>query len=148
MKATGFENWLLWAGANSSTSHQGAVYRSKLDCVLSSCAASYMLVRRTCLAVAYSTISAGSSFVIRSSQTICLKRTLLCFVVNMLAGKYKVVMDSDAWHFGGAGRVHWDGEHFTTPAEDGKFNDRDQFFQVRATCQHAAYGLNIQVKNR
>lgn len=42
-------------------------------------------------------------------------------------------MDSDAWHFGGKGRVAWDGEHFTTPAteeEGGKFNDRDQYFQV------------------
>ena len=48
-------------------------------------------------------------------------------------GKYTVVMDSDAWHFGGQGRVPWDSEHFTTPAteeEGGKFNDRDQFFQV------------------
>lgn len=44
-------------------------------------------------------------------------------------------MDSDAWHFGGKGRVAWDGEHFTTPAteeEGGKFNDRDQYFQVGA----------------
>lgn len=49
-----------------------------------------------------------------------------------IAGKYKVVMDSDAWHVGGQGRVHWDGEHFTQPAEDGKFNERDQYFQVRA----------------
>lgn len=50
------------------------------------------------------------------------------------AGKYVVVMDSDAWHFGGQGRVAWDSEHFTTPAaeeEGGKFNDRDQYFQVR-----------------
>lgn len=48
-------------------------------------------------------------------------------------GKYVVVMDSDAWHFGGKGRVAWDSEHFTTPAteeEGGKFNDRDQYFQV------------------
>jgi hypothetical protein len=45
-----------------------------------------------------------------------------------------VVFDSDAWHFGGRGRVPWDGEHFTTPAteeEGGKFHDRDQYFQVR-----------------
>lgn len=50
------------------------------------------------------------------------------------AGKYVVVMDSDAWHFGGKGRVAWDSEHFTTPATDeegGKFHDRDQYFQVR-----------------
>ncbi|WIA28178.1 hypothetical protein OEZ86_010746 [Tetradesmus obliquus] len=47
-------------------------------------------------------------------------------------GKYKVVMDSDAWNVGGQGRVHWDGEHFTQPAEDGKFNERDQYFQVFA----------------
>jgi hypothetical protein len=48
-------------------------------------------------------------------------------------GKYVVVMDSDAWHFGGQGRVAWDSEHFTTPASDeegGKFNERDQYFQV------------------
>lgn len=57
-----------------------------------------------------------------------------CCVLSLLrAGKYSVVMDSDAWHFGGKGRVAWDGEHFTTPAteeEGGKFNDRDQYFQV------------------
>jgi 1,4-alpha-glucan branching enzyme len=50
-------------------------------------------------------------------------------------GKYSVVMDSDAWHFGGKGRVAWDGEHFTAPAteeEGGKFHDRDQYFQVMA----------------
>jgi hypothetical protein len=40
-------------------------------------------------------------------------------------------MDSDAWHVGGHGRIHWDAEHFTTPAEEGKFNERDQYFQVR-----------------
>jgi hypothetical protein len=51
-----------------------------------------------------------------------------------LAGKYKVVMDSDAWHVGGQGRIHWDAEHFTTPAEEGKFNERDQYFQVRVVC--------------
>jgi hypothetical protein len=44
-----------------------------------------------------------------------------------------MVLDSDAWHFGGQGRVPWGGEHFTTPAteeEGGKLNDRDQYFQV------------------
>jgi 1,4-alpha-glucan branching enzyme len=48
-------------------------------------------------------------------------------------GKYTMVLDSDAWHFGGQGRVPWGGEHFTTPAteeEGGKLNDRDQYFQV------------------
>jgi hypothetical protein len=43
-------------------------------------------------------------------------------------------MDSDAWCFGGAGRIHWDAEHFTQPAVDeegGKFCNRDQYFQVR-----------------
>jgi hypothetical protein len=52
------------------------------------------------------------------------------------AGKYKVVMDSDAWHVGGHGRIHWDAEHFTTPAEEGKFNERDQYFQVRSVLQN------------
>jgi hypothetical protein len=64
----------------------------------------------------------------RNLQRIC------CFSP---AGKYKVVMDSDAWHVGGQGRIHWDAEHFTTPAEEGKFNERDQYFQVRldvTTC--------------
>lgn len=50
-------------------------------------------------------------------------------------------MDSDAWHFGGKGRVAWDGEHFTTPAteeEGGKFHDRDQYFQVSVCTLWAA----------
>lgn len=56
-----------------------------------------------------------------------------CALLNAAtaAGKYVVAMDSDGFCFGGQGRIHWDAEHFTTPAEDGKFNDRDQYFQVR-----------------
>lgn len=57
----------------------------------------------------------------------------LSLLSNTPTGKYTMVLDSDAWHFGGQGRVPWGGEHFTTPAteeEGGKLNDRDQYFQV------------------
>lgn len=53
-------------------------------------------------------------------------------------GKYLVAMDSDAWCFGGQGRIHWDAEHFTTPAteeEGGRFHERDQYFQVMAPAR-------------
>lgn len=57
-------------------------------------------------------------------------------------------MDSDAWHFGGRGRVAWDSEHFTTPAteeEGGKFQDRDQYFQVMRAAEgiRAAEGVAV-----
>jgi len=44
-------------------------------------------------------------------------------------GKFKVALDSDALHVGGAGAVAWDADHFTTPSPE-KFNNRDQFMQV------------------
>jgi 1,4-alpha-glucan branching enzyme len=63
-------------------------------------------------------------------------------------GKYSVVMDSDAWHFGGKGRVAWDGEHFTAPAteeEGGKFHDRDQYFQVSVCTLWGLRGWGLSV---
>jgi hypothetical protein len=75
---------------------------------------------------------------------------LVCLwtLLHHCAGKYVVVMDSDAWHFGGQGRVAWDAEHFTTPAADeegGKFNERDQYFQVRFQGQGIGFqGCGIQ----
>jgi len=44
-------------------------------------------------------------------------------------GKWRVALDSDAYHFGGKGRVSWDADHFTVP---GKFHDRDQSMMVMA----------------
>lgn len=48
-------------------------------------------------------------------------------------GKYKVVLDSDAWKFGGNGRVGHDVDHFSQPVVDGElFHSRGQYMQVLA----------------
>jgi 1,4-alpha-glucan branching enzyme len=49
-------------------------------------------------------------------------------------GKYRVALDSDAFMFGGEGRVGWDWDHFTSPleteAEQKKFAGRTQSMKV------------------
>jgi hypothetical protein len=45
-------------------------------------------------------------------------------------GRFRVAVDSDGNCFGGQGRVGWDADHFTTPAEAGGFKGRDQYMQV------------------
>ncbi|KAJ8762114.1 hypothetical protein K2173_007264 [Erythroxylum novogranatense] len=52
-----------------------------------------------------------------------------------LPGKYRVALDSDAWEFGGHGRVCHDADHFTTPegipgVPDANFNNRPNSFKV------------------
>lgn len=49
-------------------------------------------------------------------------------------GKYKVILDSDALHVGGMGRVGHDVDHFTEP---GDYCDRDQSMQVLAPSRTA-----------
>lgn len=61
-------------------------------------------------------------------------------------GKYKVILDADAFHFGGPGRVPHDPELFTQPeGEPGKpetnFNSRPHSFIVQApTRSFVVYG--------
>ncbi|XP_072966487.1 1,4-alpha-glucan-branching enzyme, chloroplastic/amyloplastic-like [Typha angustifolia] len=52
-----------------------------------------------------------------------------------LAGKYRVALDSDAFEFGGFGRVGHDADHFTTPegipgVPETNFNNRPNSFKV------------------
>ncbi|KAL4271873.1 hypothetical protein GQ457_13G019360 [Hibiscus cannabinus] len=52
-----------------------------------------------------------------------------------LPGKYRVALDSDAWEFGGHGRVAHDVDHFTTPegipgVPETNFNNRPNSFKV------------------
>ncbi|XP_027092189.1 1,4-alpha-glucan-branching enzyme 1, chloroplastic/amyloplastic isoform X1 [Coffea arabica] len=52
-----------------------------------------------------------------------------------LPGKYRVALDSDAWEFGGHGRVGHDVDHFTTPegvpgVPETNFNNRPNSFKV------------------
>ncbi|KAK4276454.1 hypothetical protein QN277_014602 [Acacia crassicarpa] len=52
-----------------------------------------------------------------------------------LPGKYRVVLDSDAWEFGGHGRVGHDVDHFTSPegipgVPETNFNSRPNSFKV------------------
>ncbi|KAG6402412.1 hypothetical protein SASPL_134605 [Salvia splendens] len=52
-----------------------------------------------------------------------------------LPGKYRVALDSDAWDFGGPGRVAHDSDHFTSPegvpgVPETNFNNRPNSFKV------------------
>ncbi|KAG4391845.1 hypothetical protein GLYMA_04G017700v4 [Glycine max] len=52
-----------------------------------------------------------------------------------LPGKYRVALDSDAWEFGGRGRVGHDVDHFTSPegipgVPETNFNNRPNSFKV------------------
>ncbi|KAH6782460.1 starch branching enzyme 2.2 [Perilla frutescens var. frutescens] len=52
-----------------------------------------------------------------------------------LPGKYRVALDSDAWEFGGPGRVAHDADHFTSPegvpgVPETNFNNRPNSFKV------------------
>ncbi|KAF5794407.1 putative 1,4-alpha-glucan branching enzyme [Helianthus annuus] len=52
-----------------------------------------------------------------------------------LPGKYRVALDSDAWEFGGHGRVGHDVDHFTSPeglpgVPETNFNNRPNSFKV------------------
>ncbi|KAJ8625678.1 hypothetical protein MRB53_034208 [Persea americana] len=52
-----------------------------------------------------------------------------------LPGKYRVALDSDAWEFGGPGRVAQDVDHFTSPegipgVPETNFNNRPNSFKV------------------
>ncbi|KAF5181658.1 Starch branching enzyme i, partial [Thalictrum thalictroides] len=52
-----------------------------------------------------------------------------------LPGKYRVALDSDAWEFGGHGRVGHDVDHFTSPegipgVPETNFNGRPNSFKV------------------
>ncbi|KAE9603503.1 1,4-alpha-glucan-branching enzyme 1, chloroplastic/amyloplastic [Lupinus albus] len=52
-----------------------------------------------------------------------------------LPGKYRVALDSDAWEFGGRGRVGHDADHFTSPegipgVAETNFNNRPNSFKV------------------
>ncbi|XP_051139196.1 1,4-alpha-glucan-branching enzyme-like isoform X2 [Andrographis paniculata] len=52
-----------------------------------------------------------------------------------LPGKYRVALDSDAWEFGGPGRVGHDVDHFTSPegipgVPETNFNNRPNSFKV------------------
>ncbi|XP_039000219.1 1,4-alpha-glucan-branching enzyme 1, chloroplastic/amyloplastic-like [Hibiscus syriacus] len=52
-----------------------------------------------------------------------------------LPGKYRVALDSDAWEFGGHGRVAHDVDHFTSPEgvpgmPETNFNNRPNSFKV------------------
>ncbi|KAL6754518.1 starch branching enzyme [Haematococcus lacustris] len=44
-------------------------------------------------------------------------------------GKWRVALDSDAFCFGGKGRVSWDADHFSVP-EPRRYHDRDQSMLV------------------
>lgn len=55
-------------------------------------------------------------------------------------GKYKVALDSDAWEFGGHGRVGHDVDHFTSPegipgVPETNFNNRPNSFKVLAAAR-------------
>lgn len=52
-----------------------------------------------------------------------------------LPGKYRVALDSDAWEFGGHGRVGHDADHFTSPegipgVPETNFNNRPNSFKI------------------
>ena len=57
-----------------------------------------------------------------------------------LPGKYRVVLDSDAFCYGGKGRVGHDVDHFTSPegtpgAPETNFNDRPHSMMVLAPAR-------------
>ncbi|KAA8528824.1 hypothetical protein F0562_036179 [Nyssa sinensis] len=57
-----------------------------------------------------------------------------------LPGKYRVALDSDAWEFGGHGRVGHDVDHFTSPegipgVPETNFNNRPNSFKVLSPAQ-------------
>ncbi|KAG2486093.1 hypothetical protein HYH03_015188 [Edaphochlamys debaryana] len=50
-------------------------------------------------------------------------------------GKWRVALDSDAWDFGGTGRVGHDADHFSDPEPAGTSRDRDNSIRVLAPAR-------------
>eukprot|EP00257_Ricinus_communis_P016703 XP_015574958.2 LOW QUALITY PROTEIN: 1,4-alpha-glucan-branching enzyme, chloroplastic/amyloplastic [Ricinus communis] len=66
-----------------------------------------------------------------------------------LPGKYKVALDSDAWEFGGQGRVGHDVDHFTSPegipgVPETNFNNRPNSFKVLSPPQTCVAYYRVQ----
>lgn len=66
-----------------------------------------------------------------------------------LPGKYKVALDSDAWDFGGHGRVGHDAEHFTCPegipgVPETNFNNRPNSFQVLSPARTSVVYYKVE----
>lgn len=68
-------------------------------------------------------------------------------------GKYKLILDADAFHFGGPGRVPHDPVMFSTPeGEPGKpetnFNNRPHSFTVASPARSLVVYANMDDKAR
>ncbi|KAL3505491.1 hypothetical protein ACH5RR_035332 [Cinchona calisaya] len=66
-----------------------------------------------------------------------------------LPGKYRVALDSDAWEFGGPGRVGHDVDHFTTPegipgVPETNFNNRPNSIKVLSPPQTAVVYYRVE----
>jgi 1,4-alpha-glucan branching enzyme len=67
-------------------------------------------------------------------------------------GKYKLILDSDAMHLGGQGRVPWDPEMFSQPeGEPGKpetnFNNRPHSIVVQSPSRTVVVYANMDQKD-
>ncbi|PNW82693.1 hypothetical protein CHLRE_06g289850v5 [Chlamydomonas reinhardtii] len=57
-------------------------------------------------------------------------------------GKWRVALDSDAWDYGGAGRVFHDADHFSDPEPAGTSRDREHSIRVLAPARTCAVYYN------
>lgn len=95
-------------------------------------------------------------------QVLVVERGPLVFVFNFnpcegyeglkvptpVPGKFKVVLDSDAFDFGGQGRIGHDVDHFTQPAEEG-YCGRGQSMMVLAPARTVVvYGVVNDVEDK
>ncbi|GER55487.1 4-alpha-glucan-branching enzyme [Striga asiatica] len=70
-----------------------------------------------------------------------------------LPGKYKVALDSDAWEFGGHGRVGHNVDHFTTPegvpgVPETNFNNRPNSFKVLSPPRTCVVYYRVEEEQR
>ncbi|GKU98143.1 hypothetical protein SLEP1_g11180 [Rubroshorea leprosula] len=66
-----------------------------------------------------------------------------------LPGKYQIALDSDAWEFGGHGRVGHDVDHFTSPegipgVPETNFNNRPNSFKVLLPARTCAVYYRVE----
>ncbi|GLT46061.1 hypothetical protein SLA2020_198490 [Shorea laevis] len=66
-----------------------------------------------------------------------------------LPGKYRIALDSDAWEFGGHGRVGHDVDHFTSPegtpgVPETNFNNRPNSFKVLLPARTCAVYYRVE----
>jgi 1,4-alpha-glucan branching enzyme len=104
-----------------------------------------------------------------SKQVLVFERGPLVFVLNFspdkdyeglevavpVPGKWKVALDSDAWDFGGKGRVGHEVDHFSEPAssvvkDGGLFHDRGQLMRVLSPSRTAVvyYRVDEEAERR